>query len=146
MARKAAETASVEAAAFTVPDVAAAQEQIRTAVESGVAQWKTGVEKLQASVEKNSAVVTGAVEALTANARSIQDTMLEAAKANAAAAMSFTTELLKVRTLSDVFELQASHARKAMEAFLAQGKEIAAIAQKSANDLTAKAKEFAPAA
>ncbi len=145
MAKKAADTAA-DIEAFAVADVAAAQEQIRTAVETGVSQWKSGVEKLQASVEKNGAVMSSAVETLTANARALQDKMLEAAKSNATAAMSFTSDLLKAKTLSDVFELQASHARKAMEAFLAQGKDIAALAQKSANDLTAKAKEFAPAA
>ena|SRR5205814_10462985 len=57
-----------------------------------------------------------------------------AASANANATFDFVSELIGVKSLSEVVELSTAHARKQFEAFTQQAKDLTAAAQKLATD------------
>ena len=60
--------------------------------------------------------------------------VIEAGRANTNAAFDFATQLMTVKSLSEMVELSTAHTRKQFEALTAQSKELAAIAQKVATD------------
>ncbi len=60
--------------------------------------------------------------------------MLEATRANTNATFDFYTELMNVKSYSDIIELSTAHARKQFEAVTAQTKDLAALAQKMATE------------
>ena len=67
--------------------------------------------------------------------------VIEAARANTNAAFDFATQLMTVKSLSEMVELSTAHTRKQFEALTAQSKELAAIAQKVAADSAEPVKE-----
>jgi phasin len=67
--------------------------------------------------------------------------VIEAARANTNAAFDFATQLMTVKSLSEMVELSTAHTRKQFEALTAQSKELAAIAQKVAVDSAEPVKE-----
>ena len=60
--------------------------------------------------------------------------LIDAARANANATFDFVSELIGVKSLSEVVELSTAHARKQFEAFTQQAKDLTAAAQKLATD------------
>ena len=60
--------------------------------------------------------------------------LIEATRVNTNAAFDFYTELMTVKSYSDVIELSTAHARKQFEAVTAQTKDLAALAQKMATE------------
>ena len=66
---------------------------------------------------------------------------IEAARENTNAAFDFASQLMTVKSLSEVVELSTAHARKQFETVTAQTKELAAIAQKVATDTAEPVKE-----
>jgi phasin len=60
--------------------------------------------------------------------------VLEATRANTNATFDFYTELMNVKSYSDMIELSTAHARKQFEAVTAQTKDLAALAQKMATE------------
>ena len=67
--------------------------------------------------------------------------VIEAARENTNAAFDFATQLMTVKSLSEMVELSTAHARKQFETLTAQSKELAAIAQKVATDTAEPVKE-----
>ena len=57
------------------------------------------------------------------------------------AAFDFATQLMTVKSLSEMVELSTAHTRKQFEALATQSKELAAIAQKVATDSAEPVKE-----
>jgi phasin len=136
---------SFAADVFSIPGAQKAQEQVRSAVEGGLGQFRQSIDTAQATMEKNGAALQGTFEAVAAHSREVGEKSLELVKANAAATLAFTSALFQARSFSDLIELQSSHARKTMESLLTQGKEMASLAQKGAADIGAKAKALLPA-
>ena len=66
---------------------------------------------------------------------------LEAARANLNAGFDHARDLMGVKTLAEVVELQSAYLRKQFETFQAQAKELSAIAQKVATDTVEPVKE-----
>ena len=62
-------------------------------------------------------------------------------KKSAGAAFDFATQLMTVKSLSEMVELSTAHTRKQFEALATQSKELAAIAQKVATDSAEPVKE-----
>ena len=60
--------------------------------------------------------------------------LIEASRVNTNAAFDFYTELMSVKSYSDVIELSTAHARKQFETVTAQTKDLAALAQKMATE------------
>src|SRR6516162_6688781 len=67
--------------------------------------------------------------------------VIEAARANTNAAFDFASQLMTVKSLSEMVELSTAHTRKQFEALATQSKELAAIAQKVATDSAEPVKE-----
>jgi hypothetical protein len=120
--------------------------EARKVMEAGADGIREGLSEAEAAFSRNQVLVKEAVDALAGHVRAFQDKGLEAAKANGAAMLSYANALMQAKTLSDVIELQASHARKAMEDFVAQGRDFAGLAQTSTADLVARAKAMLPRA
>ena len=62
--------------------------------------------------------------------------LLEITRANTNAAFDFASELMTVKSFSEVVELSTAHARKQFDAMSAQTKELTALAQKVATEST----------
>ena len=70
-----------------------------------------------------------------------RDKVIEAARANTNAAFDFATQIMTVKSLSEMVELSTAHTRKQFETFTGQSKELAAIAQKVATESVEPVKE-----
>jgi phasin len=60
--------------------------------------------------------------------------VIEAARINTNACFYFATELMAVKSLSEMVELSTAHTRKQFEALTTQTKDLAALAQKVATE------------
>jgi len=59
---------------------------------------------------------------------------IEAARENTNAAFDLASRLMTVKSLAEVVELSTAHARRQFEALTAQSRELASIAQRTANE------------
>jgi phasin len=113
----------------------------REFAEKGATQAKETYEKMKAAAEE----ATDVLEDTYANAaKGCADyglKLIEATRVNTNAAFDFYTELMTVKSYSDVIELSTAHARKQFEAVTAQTKDLAALAQKVATETTEPIKD-----
>jgi phasin len=100
----------------------------------GIARVQEGCEKLKtASAELAEAMR----ETYSNNAKSATDyglKVIEISKDNTASAIDFLNHLLASKSVTDVFTLSATHARKAFDTTSAQNKELWGLAQKLAQE------------
>ena len=106
----------------------------RELAEKSLAQAKNGYEKMKAAAEEATEVLEGTYATAAKGYTDYNLKVIEAARVNTNAAFDFASELLTVRSLSDVVELTSAHARKQLEALTAQTKELTALAQKVATE------------
>jgi len=106
----------------------------REFAERGVAQAKDTYEKMKAVAEEATDVLETTYSTASKGASDYGLKMIEAARLNTNAAFDYAGELLAAKTLSEVFELSSTHARKQFEALTRQSKELGALAQKVATD------------
>jgi phasin len=106
----------------------------REFAEKGVSQAKETYEKMKAAAEEATDVIEDTYANATKGAADYGLKMIEATRLNTNAAFDFYTELMTVKSYSDVIELSTAHARKQFEAVTAQTKDLAALAQKVATD------------
>jgi phasin len=109
-------------------------EGMREFAEKGVAQTREAYEKAKATAEEATRVLE---EANRAYAKALADynrTALEAGRTNLNAAFDWALALTKATSLNEAMELSAAHMRTRFEVMGEQGKELAALAQKAAND------------
>jgi phasin len=102
--------------------------------EQGFARAREGCEKMMVA---SKAMTEALRESYSSNARSTTDyglKVLEISNANAASAIDFFVNLLGSKSVSDVFTLSASQARKTFDAASGQNKELLALAQKLATE------------
>jgi phasin len=116
---------------FSAP-VAEIQENVRKALEKGVADTRAAYSKAKAAAEETS----GALEASRATAAKgvveFNTKALEALRLNAEANFDFLKSVISVKSVSEFVALQSEHTRKQAESIAAQAKEIAALSQKIA--------------
>jgi phasin len=67
--------------------------------------------------------------------------VIEATRVNTNSAFDFCTELMTVKSFSEVIELSTAHSRKQFEAVAAQTKELGALAQKVTTETFEPVKE-----
>jgi len=123
-----------------------AQAQFRKAAEQGLeasreayARMKSAGETTQKSLEQS---VTLAGEGVIAfNTR-----LIDAMRVHAEAQFDFAKAMLGAKTLSEAIALNAENSRKHFDAFVFQGRELAAIAQKSAAETAEPLKAALPQA
>src|SRR5262245_58624436 len=131
---------SFSGSAFEMPNVEFPKFEVPAAfrefAEKGVAQAKDNWEKMKAATEEATDLLEDSYTKAAKGASDYGLKMIEAARANSNAAFDFASELMTVKSLSEVVELSTAHARKQFDALSAQSKELAALAQKVATETT----------
>jgi phasin len=108
----------------------------REIAEKSVAQVRDGYEKVKAAAEESTELLEAAYTNATKGGADYNLKVLEAARVNANAAFDFASELLTVKSVSEMVELSSAHARKQFDALASQSKELTALAQKVMADTT----------
>ena len=113
----------------------------REFAEKSVSQAKETYEKMKSAAEEATDVLEDTYATATKGVSDYGLKVIESARANTNAAFDFATELMTVKSLSEVVELSTAHSRKQFEALTAQSKELVAIAQKVATETAEPVKE-----
>jgi phasin len=126
-------------------------EQVRAFAEKGVSQAREGYAKFKDAAETHNGTVEAVFSTVTKGATEYSAKLMEIMKANTGASLDFAQELVSVKTLPQALELWSSHAKKQVETFTAQTKELAELTQKIATETaepikTGASKLFKPAA
>jgi len=142
---KAAAPAAFEMPKFELPNFELPKMEIpaafREIAEKSVSQAKETYEKMKSAAEEATDVLEDTYATASKGASDYGLKVIEAARENTNAAFDFATQLMTVKSLSEVVELSTAHTRKQFEALTAQTKELAAIAQKVATDTAEPVKE-----
>jgi phasin len=113
----------------------------REIAEKSVSQAKETYEKMKSAAEEATDVLEDTYATATKGVSDFGLKLIEAARENTNSTFDFATQLMTVKSLSEVVELSTAHTRKQYEAVTAQTKELAAIAQKVAVDTAEPVKE-----
>jgi phasin len=142
---KAAAGASSGPAKFEIPSFDLPKMEIpaafREIAEKSVSQAKETYEKMKSAAEEATDVLEDTYAAATKGASDYGLKVIEVARANTNAAFDFATQMMTVKSLSEMVELSTAHTRKQFETFTGQSKELAAIAQKVATESVEPVKE-----
>ncbi len=106
----------------------------REIAEKGVTQAKDNWEKMKAATEEATGLLEDSFATSSKGAADYSLKLIEISRANTDAAFDFFSELVTVKSISEVVELSAAHARKQFDTASAQTKELAALAQKIATE------------
>src|SRR6266849_184199 len=130
---------------FEMPNFELPKMEIPTAfreiAEKSVTQAKETYEKMRSAAEEATDVLEDTYATATKGVSDYGLKLIEAARENTNSAFDFATQLMAVKSLSEVVELSTVHTRKQYEAITAQTKELTAIAQKVAVDTAEPMKE-----
>jgi phasin len=142
---KAAAPAAFEMPKFELPNFELPKMEIpaafREIAEKSVSQAKETYEKMKSAAEEATDVLEDTYATASKGASDYGLKMIEAARENTNAAFDFATQLMTMKSLSEVVELSTAHTRKQFETLTAQTKELTAIAQKVATDTAEPVKE-----
>jgi phasin len=137
--------AAFEVPKFEFPNFEMPKLEIPTAfreiAEKSVSQAKENYEKLKSAAEKATDVLEDTYATATKGVSDYGLKVIEAARVNTNSAFDFASQLMTVKSFSEVVELSTAHSRKQFETLTAQSKELAAIAQKVATDTAEPVKE-----
>jgi phasin len=137
--------AAFEVPKFEFPNFEMPKLEIPTAfreiAEKSVSQAKENYEKLKSAAEEATDVLEDTYATATKGVSDYGLKVIEAARVNTNSAFDFASQLMTVKSLSEVVELSTAHSRKQFETLTAQSKELAAIAQKVATDTAEPVKE-----
>jgi phasin len=137
--------AAFEVPKFEFPNFEMPKLEIPTAfreiAEKSVSQAKENYEKLKSAAEQATDVLEDTYATATKGVSDYGLKVIEAARVNTNSAFDFASQLMTVKSLSEVVELSTAHSRKQFETLTAQSKELAAIAQKVATDTAEPVKE-----
>jgi phasin len=106
----------------------------RELAEKSVAQARDGYERMKAAAEEATDLLEDSYATASKGATEYTLKALEAVRLNANAMFDFYSELLTVKSVSDVVELTSTHARKQYDTVSTQVKELSALAQKVASE------------
>jgi phasin len=113
----------------------------RELAEKSVSQARENYEKMKSAAEEATDVLEDTYATATKGVAEYGLKVIEAARANTNAGFDFASQLVTVKSVAEIVELSTAHARKHFEAVVAQSKELAAIAQKTAADTAEPVKE-----
>jgi phasin len=137
--------AAFEVPKFEFPNFEMPKLEIPTAfreiAEKSVSQAKENYEKLKSAAEQATDVLEDTYATATKGVSDYGLKVIEAARVNTNSAFDFASQLMTVKSFSEVVELSTAHSRKQFETLTAQSKELAAIAQKVATDTAEPVKE-----
>jgi phasin len=126
-------------------------EQVRAFAEKGVSQARESYTKFKDAAETHNSTIEAVFTSATKGATDYSAKLLDMIKTNTNAAFDFAQELVGTKSLPQAMELWSAHAKKQVETFTAQTKELAELSQKIAAETaepikTGAAKLFKPAA
>ncbi|WP_439371028.1 phasin [Bradyrhizobium sp. PMVTL-01] len=126
-------------------------EQMRAFAEKGVSQARESYAKFKDAAETHNGTVEAVFTCASKGASEYTAKLVEFMKANSTASLDFAQELLGAKSPSDAFTLWNDHARKQLETFQAQAKELVEISQRVAAETAepikaSAAKFYKPAA
>jgi phasin len=114
---------------------------MREAADKAVAQMKDGYAKLKAAAEETTDLVEDTYTTASAGVKDFNLKAIEAARVNMNAGFDHARDLMGAKSLAEMIELQSAYIRKMFEAMQAQGKDLSAVAQKTATDTIEPVKE-----
>ena len=109
-------------------------EGMREFAEKGIAQSREVYERAKATAEEATRIMEEANGAFGKALAEYNRTALEATRTNLNAAFDWALALAKATSLNEMVEVSTAHMRTRLEAMGEQSKELAALAQKAAND------------
>jgi phasin len=109
-------------------------EQVRAFAEKGVSQARDNYAKFKDAAESHNGTIEAVFSAFSSGAKEYSAKLMEIVKTSTSANLDFAQELVGVKSPTEAIELWTSHARKQFEAFTAQTKELAELAQKVATE------------
>ncbi len=126
-------------------------EQVRAFAEKGVSQAREGYAKFKDAAETHNSTMEAVFGSASRGATEYSSKLLEIVKANTGATLDFAQELVGVKSPATAMELWAAFARKQVEAFTGQTKELAELGQKIVSETaepikSGASKLFQPAA
>lgn len=125
------------------------QDSVRQAAEKTVEETRAAYDRVKAASEEATASLEKGARTAADGLLAYNHKLVDALRANADAGFDLMKSLLGAKSLSEAIELNAAFARKQFDAVSAQGKDLAALAQKVAADSVAPVKDslgkmFAP--
>ena len=113
----------------------------REFAEKSVTQCKDSWEKMKAATEEATDMIEDSYATASKGCADYGLKMIEASRANTNAMFDLASELMTVKSFSEAVEISTAHLRKQFDALSAQTKDLAALAQKVANETTEPIKE-----
>jgi phasin len=108
----------------------------REMAEKGVTQAKDNWEKIKSATEEATDLLEDSYTKASKGAADYGLKVIEISRANTNAAFDFASELMTVKSISEVVELSTAHTRTQFETATAQMKELTALAQKVMTETT----------
>ena len=106
----------------------------REFAEKGVAQTKDAYEKIKAAAEQNTAMLETVYSTASKGSTEYGLKVIEVERTNTNTYFDFVEKLFGVKSPAELVELTTAHSRSQFETVTAQGKELAALAQKVATE------------
>ena len=107
-------------------------EQMRAFAEKGVSQARESYTKFKDAAETHNSTIEAVFTTATKGATDYSAKVLDIVKANTASAFDFAQEQVSAKSVPQAMELWSAHAKKQVETFTAQTKELAELSQKIA--------------
>ena len=126
-------------------------EQVRAFAEKGVSQARDNYARFKDAAESNNSTIEAVFTCASKGASTYSGKLMEFMKANTTANLDFAQELLGIKSPAEGLELWTGFARKQMETYTAQTKELGELGQKVATETVepikaSASKLFKPAA
>jgi phasin len=138
-------TSAFEFPKFEIPNFEVPKMEIPAAfrefAERSISQAKDTYEKMKSVAEEATDVLEDTYANASKGAADYGLKMIEATRTNTNAAFDFYSQLMTVKSFSEVIELSTAHARQQFETLTGQTKDLAALAQKVAADTAEPFKE-----
>lgn len=125
-------------------------EQVRAFAEKGAAQARENYAKFKDAAETHNGTVEAVFTCASKGASEYTAKLVEFMKANSNAQLDFAQHLFGAKTPTEAMELWTGHARKQLETFQAQAKELVELTQRvaaeTAEPIKASASKYMPPA
>lgn len=109
-------------------------EQMRAFAEKGVSQARDNYAKFKDAAETHNTTIEAVFTAASKGASAYSAKLMEFMKVNTTSTLDFAQELLSVKSPAEALELWTTHARKQLETFTVQARELGELSQKVATE------------
>ena len=125
-------------------------EQMRAFAEKGAAQARENYAKFKDAAETHNGTVEAVFTSASKGASEYTAKLVEFMKANTSAQLDFAQQLFGAKSPTEALELWTGHARKQVETFQSQAKELVELTQRvaaeTAEPIKASASKYYPSA